>query len=55
MAIQGIRGAILKLRFPTFSYGGYTQKQEVCGKVVDLRISIECDGIQINFTQYGVM
>ncbi|MBN2762993.1 MAG: RraA family protein [Bacteroidales bacterium] len=39
---------ILKLGFPTFSYGRYAQDQAPRGKVLDYRISIEIRGVRIN-------
>lgn len=38
---------ILKLNYPTFSYGGYAQDQGPRGKVVDYRIPIEIERIRI--------
>ncbi len=38
---------ILKLNFPTFSYGGFAQDQGPRGKVVDYNIPIEIEGIKI--------
>ena len=38
---------ILKLDFPTFSYGRYAQDQRPRGKVVDFRCSIEIEGVRI--------
>jgi regulator of RNase E activity RraA len=38
---------ILKLGFPTFSYGSYAQDQGPRGKVVDYRIPIEIEGTRI--------
>src|SRR3712207_8687506 len=32
---------ILKLSFPTFSYGGYAQDQGPRGKVIDFRVPLE--------------
>ncbi len=39
---------ILKLGFPTFSYGGYAQDQGPRGKVIDYRVPIEIDGVRVN-------
>ncbi|MDX9883130.1 MAG: RraA family protein [Prolixibacteraceae bacterium] len=39
---------ILKLGFPTFSYGRYAQDQAPRGKVIDFRIPIEIHGVRIN-------
>ncbi len=39
---------ILKLRFPTFSYGGYAQDQGPRGKVIDYNVPIEIEGVRIN-------
>ncbi len=38
---------ILKLNFPTFSYGGFAQDQGPRGKVVDYRVPIELEGIRV--------
>lgn len=38
---------ILKLDFPTFSYGGFAQDQGPRGKVIDYRIPIEIEGVRI--------
>ena len=38
---------ILKLGFPTFSYGRYAQDQRPRGKVIDFRCGIEIDGVKI--------
>lgn len=38
---------ILKLGFPTFSYGGYAQDQGPRGKVMDYRTPIEIEGVRI--------
>lgn len=38
---------ILKLNFPTFSYGGYAQDQGPRGKVIDYRVPIEIEGTRI--------
>ena len=39
---------ILKLNFPTFSYGRYAQDQGPRGKVIDWRVPIEMNGVRIN-------
>lgn len=39
---------ILKLNFPTFSVGSYSQDQGPRGKVLDFRISIEFNTVNIN-------
>jgi regulator of RNase E activity RraA len=39
---------ILKLNFPTFSYGGFAQDQGPRGKVIDYNIPIEIEGIKIS-------
>lgn len=39
---------VLKLKFPTFSYGGYAQDQGPRGKVIDYRVPIEIEGTRIN-------
>lgn len=39
---------ILHLDFPTFSFGGYAQDQGPRGKVVDYRVRIEINGVQVN-------
>lgn len=39
---------VLRLNFPTFSFGGYAQDQGPRGKVVDFRTSIEIEGVRIN-------
>jgi regulator of RNase E activity RraA len=39
---------ILKLNFPTFSYGGYAQDQGPRGKVIDYRVPIEIEGTRIH-------
>ena len=39
---------ILRLNFPTFSYGRYAQDQGARGKVVDWRVPIEIGGIRVN-------
>ncbi|WP_223826603.1 RraA family protein [Flagellimonas sp. S3867] len=38
---------ILKLDFPTFSYGSYAQDQGPRGKVIDFRVPIEIQGVRI--------
>jgi 4-hydroxy-4-methyl-2-oxoglutarate aldolase len=38
---------ILKLGFPTFSFGRYAQDQGYRGKVIDFRVPIEIDGVTI--------
>ena len=38
---------ILKLGFPTFSYGRYAQDQRPRGKVIDFRCSIEIEGVKV--------
>jgi len=38
---------ILKLDFPTFSYGSYAQDQGPRGKVIDFRVPIEVQGVRI--------
>ena len=38
---------ILKLGFPTFSYGNYAQDQGPRGKVLDFRCNIEMNGVKI--------
>jgi regulator of RNase E activity RraA len=39
---------ILKMKFPTFSYGRYAQDQGPRGKVIDFRVPIEIEGTKIN-------
>ncbi|MEM9822273.1 MAG: RraA family protein [Bacteroidota bacterium] len=39
---------VLKLNFPTFSYGGYAQDQGPRGKVIDYRVPIDIEGTRIN-------
>ena len=39
---------VLKLNFPTFSYGRYAQDQGPRGKVIDYRVPIEIEGVRIN-------
>jgi regulator of RNase E activity RraA len=39
---------ILKLNFPCFSYGRYSQDQAPRGKVIDYRVPIEMEGVRIN-------
>lgn len=38
---------ILKLNFPSFSYGRYAQDQAPRGKVIDFRVPIEMNGVRI--------
>lgn len=38
---------ILKIDFPTFSCGSYAQDQAPRGKVIDLRVSIEMNGVKV--------
>jgi regulator of RNase E activity RraA len=38
---------ILRLGFPTFSYGGYAQDQAPRGKVVDFRVPLEIGGVRV--------
>lgn len=38
---------ILKLGFPTFSYGRYAQDQRPRGKVIDFRCPIEIEGVRV--------
>lgn len=38
---------ILKLNFPTFSYGTYAQDQAPRGKVIDFRVPIKIDNVSI--------
>ena len=38
---------ILKLNFPTFSYGTYAQDQAPRGKVIDFRVPIKIDNVAI--------
>ncbi len=38
---------ILKLNFPTFSYGSYAQDQGPRGKVIDFRVEIEMNSVRI--------
>ena len=38
---------ILKLKFPTFSWGRYAQDQRPRGKVIDFRCTIEINGVRI--------
>lgn len=38
---------ILSLGFPTFSYGRYAQDQRPRGKVIDLRCTIEIQGVRV--------
>lgn len=39
---------ILKLNFPTFSYGNYSQDQAPRGKVIDYRVPIQMDNVKIS-------
>lgn len=39
---------VLKLNFPTFSYGGFAQDQGPRGKVIDYRVPIEIEGVRIH-------
>lgn len=39
---------ILKIDFPTFSYGRYAQDQAGRGKVIDFRVPLEMKGVRIN-------
>ena len=39
---------ILKLNFPTFSYGNYSQDQAPRGKVIDYRVPIKMDNVKIS-------
>jgi regulator of RNase E activity RraA len=38
---------ILRLGFPTFSYGGYAQDQAPRGKVTDFRVPLEVGGVKV--------
>ncbi|MCC6290438.1 MAG: RraA family protein [Chitinophagaceae bacterium] len=38
---------ILKLHFPTFSYGRYAQDQAPRGKVIDFRVPLEIRGVKV--------
>ncbi|HYG74887.1 MAG TPA: RraA family protein [Planctomycetota bacterium] len=38
---------VLRLNFPTFSYGSYAQDQGPRGKVVDFRVPIEIGGVRV--------
>lgn len=38
---------ILKLNFPSFSYGNYAQDQAPRGKVIDFRVPIEINGVLV--------
>jgi regulator of RNase E activity RraA len=38
---------ILRLNFPTFSYGAYAQDQGPRGKVIDFRVPIEVDQVRV--------
>jgi len=39
---------ILEMGFPTFSYGCYGQDQAPRGKVIDIRVPLEIEGVRIN-------
>ena len=39
---------ILKLNFPTFSYGNYSQDQAPRGKVIDYRVPIQMDNVKVS-------
>lgn len=39
---------ILKIDFPTFSYGRYAQDQAPRGKVIDFRVPLEIKGVRVN-------
>lgn len=39
---------ILEMDFPTFSYGCYGQDQAPRGKVIDIRVPLEMEGVRIN-------
>jgi regulator of RNase E activity RraA len=39
---------ILKINFPTFSYGRYAQDQAPRGKVIDFRVPLEIKGVCVN-------
>jgi regulator of RNase E activity RraA len=39
---------ILRLGFPTFSYGRYAQDQGPRGKVIDFRLPVEIEGVRVN-------
>lgn len=39
---------ILKIGFPTFSYGRYAQDQAPRGKVIDFRVPLEIKGVRVN-------
>lgn len=39
---------VLETRFPTFSYGPYSQDQQIRGKVVDFRVPIKMGKVDIN-------
>ncbi len=38
---------ILRLGFPTFSYGAYAQDQGPRGKVIDFRLPVEIEGVRV--------
>jgi regulator of RNase E activity RraA len=38
---------IIRLGFPTFSYGGYAQDQAPRGKVIDFRVPLEVGGVKV--------
>jgi regulator of RNase E activity RraA len=38
---------ILRVGFPTFSYGGYAQDQAPRGKVIDFRVPLEIGGVKV--------
>ena len=38
---------ILRLGFPTFSYGGYAQDQALRGNVIDFRVPLELGGVRV--------
>ena len=38
---------IMRLGFPTFSWGRYAQDQGPRGKVIDFRLTVEVDGVRI--------
>jgi regulator of RNase E activity RraA len=38
---------VLRLGFPTFSYGGYAQDQAPRGKVIDFRVPLEIGGVRV--------
>ena len=39
---------VLKLNYPTFSYGGFAQDQGPRGKVIDFRVPIEIEGVRVH-------